>query len=426
MNFLTHLKIATRLMILVGLLSALLVVIGGLGLFGIAGTNRTLKTVYEDNAVPLTQLGEIRNLMAETRAQLLLGLQHYQTSPFAKMHDHPIDRHLAAVEANVQRVTALWQAYMASNVPDEAKALAKEFADKREAYFREGVMPVITAFKAERFQDANLALLTRLNPLATAANAASDKLVQLQLGAAKKAYDEAEARYATIRAVSIAAMAGGLLFAWVFGLFLVRGITRPVAQALDIAEKVAAGDLSSRIEVTSTDEVGRLLSALKDMNQSLVQDRRHGAQQQRQHRHRLGANRQRQRRPEPAHRRTGQRAGRNRRLDGTARLHRQAERRQRPAGQPAGDGCQHGGRTWRRDGQPGRRDHEGHQRQQQEDRRHHHRDRRHRLPDQHPGAQRGGGSGACRRTGPRFCGGGSPKCATWRNAAPKRPRKSRA
>jgi methyl-accepting chemotaxis protein len=270
MNFLTHLKIATRLMILVGLLSALLVVIGGLGLFGIAGTNRTLKTVYEDNAVPLTQLGEIRNLMAETRAQLLLGLQHYQTSPFAKMHDHPIDRHLAAVEANVQRVTALWQAYMASNVPDEAKALAKEFADKREAYFREGVMPVITAFKAERFQDANLALLTRLNPLATAANAASDKLVQLQLGAAKKAYDEAEARYATIRAVSIAAMAGGLLFAWVFGLFLVRGITRPVAQALDIAEKVAAGDLSSRIEVTSTDEVGRLLSALKAMNESLV------------------------------------------------------------------------------------------------------------------------------------------------------------
>jgi methyl-accepting chemotaxis protein len=159
---------------------------------------------------------------------------------------------------------------MASNVPDEAKALAKEFADKREAYFREGVMPVITAFKAERFQDANLALLTRLNPLATAANAASDKLVQLQLGAAKKAYDEAEARYATIRAVSIAAMAGGLLFAWVFGLFLVRGITRPVAQALDIAEKVAAGDLSSRIEVTSTDEVGRLLSALKAMNESLV------------------------------------------------------------------------------------------------------------------------------------------------------------
>jgi methyl-accepting chemotaxis protein len=41
-----------------------------------------------------------------------------------------------------------------------------------------------------------------------------------------------------------------------------------------------------------------------------------------------------------------------------------------------------------------------------EDRRHHRRDRRHRLPDQHPGAQCGGGSGPRRRTGTRLCGGG--------------------
>jgi hypothetical protein len=74
-------------------------------------------------------------------------------------------------------------------------------------------VPVIAAFKAERFHEANFTLLNRLNPLATAANGASDKLVQLQLGVAKNAYDEAEARYVTIRAVSMAAMAGGLLFA---------------------------------------------------------------------------------------------------------------------------------------------------------------------------------------------------------------------
>ncbi len=41
-----------------------------------------------------------------------------------------------------------------------------------------------------------------------------------------------------------------------------------------------------------------------------------------------------------------------------------------------------------------------------EDRRHHRRDRRHRLPDQHPGAERRGRSGARRRAGPRLRGGG--------------------
>ena len=51
---------------------------------------------------------------------------------------------------------------------------------------------------------------------------------------------------------------------------LTVGITRPLRQAVQIASTVAAGDLTSRIEVKSKDETGRLLHALKDMNDSLV------------------------------------------------------------------------------------------------------------------------------------------------------------
>jgi len=48
-----------------------------------------------------------------------------------------------------------------------------------------------------------------------------------------------------------------------------RSITRPMQEAVKIARTVAAGDLSSQIEVTRTDETGELLHALKDMNESL-------------------------------------------------------------------------------------------------------------------------------------------------------------
>ncbi|REN21366.1 methyl-accepting chemotaxis protein, partial [Mycobacterium tuberculosis] len=41
-------------------------------------------------------------------------------------------------------------------------------------------------------------------------------------------------------------------------------------EAVQVAEKVAAGDISSRIEVKSKDETGRLMLALKEMNESLV------------------------------------------------------------------------------------------------------------------------------------------------------------
>ena len=47
--------------------------------------------------------------------------------------------------------------------------------------------------------------------------------------------------------------------------------SRPaIGEAVAVAEKVAAGDLGARINVSSTDEPGRVLTALKAMNTSLV------------------------------------------------------------------------------------------------------------------------------------------------------------
>ena len=52
--------------------------------------------------------------------------------------------------------------------------------------------------------------------------------------------------------------------------WLVRSITLPMSKVVKVAQTVAAGDLTSRIEVNSTDETGQLLQALKDMNDALL------------------------------------------------------------------------------------------------------------------------------------------------------------
>jgi len=49
-----------------------------------------------------------------------------------------------------------------------------------------------------------------------------------------------------------------------------RSITMPLADAVALARKVANGDLTSRIEVTSKNETGQLLAALRSMNEGLV------------------------------------------------------------------------------------------------------------------------------------------------------------
>ena len=52
-------------------------------------------------------------------------------------------------------------------------------------------------------------------------------------------------------------------------LWLIKSITVPLNEAVDMAETVASGDLSSEVRITSTDEIGALLGALKRMQGNL-------------------------------------------------------------------------------------------------------------------------------------------------------------
>jgi methyl-accepting chemotaxis protein len=66
-------------------------------------------------------------------------------------------------------------------------------------------------------------------------------------------------------AVSAAAVAAGLVFAWL----IMRAVTGPLQRALGIAQTVARGDLSGPIEADPCNETGQLIAALKDMRDSL-------------------------------------------------------------------------------------------------------------------------------------------------------------
>jgi methyl-accepting chemotaxis protein len=62
----------------------------------------------------------------------------------------------------------------------------------------------------------------------------------------------------------------GLALTLAFALLVARTLLRQVRKAVKVAETVAAGDLTSTIDVDATDETGKLLQALKHMNSSLV------------------------------------------------------------------------------------------------------------------------------------------------------------
>jgi methyl-accepting chemotaxis protein len=104
--------------------------------------------------------------------------------------------------------------------------------------------------------------------------AALQKLANTQADTQKRQLDEMAAKiqqgYESGRSMlimlGVAAVALGVGFAW----YITHTITRPISEAVKVAESVSAGDLTSEIVVASRDETGQLMHALKNMNSNLV------------------------------------------------------------------------------------------------------------------------------------------------------------
>jgi signal transduction histidine kinase len=79
----------------------------------------------------------------------------------------------------------------------------------------------------------------------------------------------ANAKSAHAIELGVAGLAGSAAFILIFGLFLARSIARPVREAAEGAGRLAAGDLSLRLEKGGPGEVGELTSSFNKMAEGL-------------------------------------------------------------------------------------------------------------------------------------------------------------
>ena len=124
--------------------------------------------------------------------------------------------------------------------------------------------------QAGKKSEAVALLGDKLRPAELSYMAALTELKKLQIELIAKAAADGEALYAQSRLLmggllGVMVLAGALL-AWA----ITRSVTQPLSQAVMLAERVAAGDLTTRISTTSRDELGQLLRALQTMNDKLL------------------------------------------------------------------------------------------------------------------------------------------------------------
>jgi methyl-accepting chemotaxis protein len=154
-----------------------------------------------------------------------------------------------------------------SPTDEEAADLAK--AAKLE---RDTVEPLQKAEEfASNFRPDTAAsiLVTKVSPLQDQWIEAISHLVTIQDANLAAALSSNEAQHRNLVQVAAVAFLLTFVLAGAAAWHLARGIVRPLNDATGLARRVAAGDLTARINGQRTDEVGQLLSSLGEMQTSL-------------------------------------------------------------------------------------------------------------------------------------------------------------
>lgn len=262
MLILRSLRIGPRLGAAFGLLLAMMAVLALTGLVAVTQTSDRVTTVYQDRAVPLQRLGELNQLLQRNHALVMDMLIDPGRAN--------VERHAQEYAQNDQRMQAIWTDYQSRpHAPDEQRA-ADAFEQARAAYLDQGLDAAARAMAEGRYDDAQELYLLRVKPQEPAVQNALNALLAIKLAQANQEYEAAQALRRTVTVAMIATSAGALLLGMWLAWRITRSITGPVRQAVQVADRVAAGDLTPHPAAPGRDELGELLRALAAMQARLT------------------------------------------------------------------------------------------------------------------------------------------------------------
>ena len=259
------LKIATRVHLLMALFALTLAAMGATGWYVAAQGVRALQTVYEDRTVPATLLGRIGERMEANRGTLLDAAVQADPAQGAAA--------IAEIKANLEKINHNWKLYQATQHTAEEEALIKDFVLKRDAFFAEGLQPVMEIIQAEQFVKA-VGAMDYFRALQKPAVQAMGKLVDLQTREARREYQLAQAAVQSNLLILSCVFAVAMAVAVGFGLAMLRFLTRALGaepdQVRHAAQTVALGDLSAPITVRPGD-TRSVMATMAHMRDSLSQ-----------------------------------------------------------------------------------------------------------------------------------------------------------
>ena len=261
MNLL-NVNVANRLRLGFGLLLAMIIALACVAMSYLDNLN-DVSTQMADGVWPRARqasvvLDNVRGSMARV-GQLVAN-----DDPAARAG---IDERLAAsVEAIDQAFTKL----DALLVTPTGKALQSEAKIQRDSYV--AVVAQVRAMVAQgKQQEATVLAFGKGMDAMHALAESLRKQIDFQEGRFDGMNNDADAAYALSVRIIVTVSGAAVLLALGAAILITRSVVGPLQRAVEVARTVAAGDLTSHIEVKGTDEAAQMMAALKDMNASLLQ-----------------------------------------------------------------------------------------------------------------------------------------------------------
>ena len=264
---LRNLGVRGALALSMGLLVALMVLIGGVALLALSDTSRQLETFVARRFEPTVEIAELVKRISEARAEVMLALQHDPANPFSVMHQHSTATHIERARGLLAQADGYWNRFESGQpgLDQQHRMLRDRLAQMLDDLRHNGFGPALLSLAGAEFDDANRTLLTMINPAMADTLAAASQLQEHQIEQANAQYAGALAQYRTVRAEVIASVLLAGLFAIVMSLVLARRILHPLGRVREVFAALAEWRFDSHIDTSRGDDLGRLMQSLEAM-----------------------------------------------------------------------------------------------------------------------------------------------------------------
>ena len=264
----SQLRISAKLALLVGLMAAAMLAIGAYGLYALqdakarqlAGLKNARQTLH---AIDSARAAEVNFRMQVQEFKNIL-LRGHDPADLARHTEGFRARNTAVQKQFDEAAVAMKRLSLPVDGLEETRLLHVDLARQYEDALR-----LLEPGKADGPQLADRAVRGKDRPLEQKFSAVATGLEKFaeQDAARAVAAAEADARSAMLALFALAL--GAVAAAAAVGLQLARGITTPIREAVDVAQSVAAGNLTRRIATDASGEAGDLLRALARMSDGL-------------------------------------------------------------------------------------------------------------------------------------------------------------